>query len=177
MGGRAPAGAHARAETGVRRVHVESPFAPQTPLPEGGCKGSPYVQVKGYGGYAWDCGCAHCTAADRRKWEATRNARYLAACLRDCVRRGETPYASHGLLTLPGVLRDDVPEERELGIRAGFAMREAMHATAFYTDLGWSRGMRAGEEHAKTLLRQAVLPDDLACHKIEYRTLGPDWDK
>ena len=64
-----------------------------------------------------------------------RNVRYLRACLRDCVLRGETPYASHGLLTQPGVLRDDVPEERATGIEAGFAMRRVMDATVIYTDL------------------------------------------
>ena len=111
----------------------------------------------------------------KRGEESARHARYLAACLRDCVRRGETPYASHGLLTLPGVLRDDVPEERELGIRAGFAMRRGMDATVFYTDLGWSRGMHAGEEDAKALANNPARYQ--IAHAIEYRTLGPDWDK
>ena len=29
------------------------------------------------------------------------NLTYLRACLKDCVERGESPYASHGLLTQP----------------------------------------------------------------------------
>lgn len=71
------------------------------------------------------------------------NMRYLRACLRDCILRGESPYASHGLLTQPGVLDDLDPEQRALGIAAGFAWREAAAVTVFYTNLGWSNGMRA----------------------------------
>ncbi len=56
----------------------------------------------------------------------------------------ESPYASHGLLTQPGVLRDDVPEERELGIALGAAWREVADATVVYCDLGISGGMLAG---------------------------------
>ena len=38
-----------------------------------------------------------------------KNMRYLRACIRDCLLRGETPYASHALYTQDGVLRDDIP--------------------------------------------------------------------
>ena len=170
----------------MRRVQVESPFAPRTPLPEGthcyrlerGGKRACFETQEP----SWEW-CVWCEAVKKRGEESARHARYLAACLRDCIRRGETPYASHGLLTLPGVLRDDVPEERELGIRAGFVMREAMHATVFYTDLGWSRGMRAGEEHAMKMAAQrdqhvyVGMGDFRFRHAVVYRTLGPDWDK
>jgi hypothetical protein len=37
--------------------------------------------------------------------------------------RGESPIASHLLYTQPGILKDDVPEERPLGIEAGLAWR------------------------------------------------------
>jgi len=49
------------------------------------------------------------------------NRRYARACLHDCLRRGEAPFASHLLYTQPGVLRDGVALEREQGIRAGLA--------------------------------------------------------
>ena len=91
------------------------------------------------------------------------NLRYLRACMRDCILRGETPYACHALLTQCGVLRDDVAEERELGIRAGFAWRDAASATVVYTDLGTSRGMGYGIGHAKSI-----------GHTIEYRQLPDD---
>lgn len=93
------------------------------------------------------------------------NRRYLRACMHDCVVvHGETPYASHGLLTQPGVLRDEVPEERALGIEAGFAWREVAHLTVVYTDLGYSSGMRRGIAHAQGI-----------GHPIVYRTLGGEW--
>lgn len=72
------------------------------------------------------------------------NIEYARDCLRDCLLRGESPYASHLLHTQPGVLNDDIPEERDLGIRAGFCWRTVAHATVVYTDLGISRGMALG---------------------------------
>lgn len=110
--------------------------------------------------------------------DVERNLRYLRACMRDCVRaRGETPYASHGLLTQPGVLDDSVLEERNLGIEAGYAMWPAMNIIAFYIDLGWSSGMMRAKmryDHACALLIEAKLPMTL---QYEERSLGPDWDK
>lgn len=47
------------------------------------------------------------------------NVEYARAAMHDCLTRGEAPYASHLLYTQPGVLRDEVPEERRLGIEAG----------------------------------------------------------
>lgn len=92
------------------------------------------------------------------------NLDYLRACLRDCLTRGEAPFASHGLYTQPGVLQDQVPDERELGILAGFHWRPAAHKTVVYTDRGMSSGMRAGIAHAEALGQP-----------VEYRVLGY-WD-
>ncbi len=92
------------------------------------------------------------------------NLTYLRACMRDCLLRGEAPFASHGLYTQPGVLRDEVPAERKLGIEAGFAWRFAAAKTVVYTDRGVSRGMQHGIDHAEGL-----------DHIIEYRTLGGAW--
>jgi hypothetical protein len=41
-------------------------------------------------------------------------------------------------------LNDLIPEERELGIKAGFAWGEAAELSAFYIDRGISRGMQRG---------------------------------
>lgn len=71
--------------------------------------------------------------------EVETNLRYLRACMRDSLLRGEAPFASHGLYTQPGVL-DDTLMEREIGMLAGFAWREVAQ-TVFYMDLGWSPGM------------------------------------
>jgi len=73
-----------------------------------------------------------------------RNLAYARAALRDCVLRGEVPLASHLLYTQPGVLRDEVPEERALGISLGLELRRVAEATVVYTDRGISEGMRLG---------------------------------
>lgn len=87
---------------------------------------------------------------------------YARACLRDCLERGESPFASHLLYTQPGVLRDEVPAERVMGCEAGFSWREVAELTVVYTDLGISEGMRWGIEDAE---RKG--------HRVEYRTLPP----
>lgn len=88
------------------------------------------------------------------------NVAYARACLRDCLVRGEAPIASHLLYTQPGVLDDDVPEERKLGIRAGLEWRALCDAGVFYIDRGWSRGM---QESRDTYQREGI--------PIEERTL------
>ncbi len=67
---------------------------------------------------------------------------YLRDAMRDCLLRGEAPFASHGLYTQAGVLKDGVPEERSLGIQAGFAWRGRSDYVVFYCDLGISSGMQ-----------------------------------
>lgn len=99
--------------------------------------------------------------------EVERNVAYLRACLADCFQRGEAPFASHGLYTQPGVLRDRVPAERERGIRAGFAWRRRAARTVAYIDLGITDGMQRGLDDARNLVWQ----------DIEYRTLGGVWTR
>jgi hypothetical protein len=82
---------------------------------------------------------------------------YARACLRDSLLRGESPIASHLLYTQPGVLRDEVAEERLRGINAGLAWREVAEAWVFYIDLGWSRGMAAARVVAENEGRPIVL--------------------
>ena len=65
---------------------------------------------------------------------------YLQHALRDCVMRGESPYASHGLLI--GALDDDDPVERALGIKCGWAWAEKADAVVVFGDLGCSPGMQ-----------------------------------
>lgn len=77
--------------------------------------------------------------------------RYVRAALRDCLLRGEAPFASHGLYTQEGVLSDWEPSERALGIAAGFAWGEVAELRAFYTDLGVTSGMLKGIEEAERL--------------------------
>lgn len=69
------------------------------------------------------------------------NTRFARRCLRDCLLRGEAPIASHLLFTQEGVLRDEIPEERALGIKAGLLWLPRADYSVYYTDHGWSRGM------------------------------------
>ncbi|MET4197257.1 hypothetical protein ABIB96_001245 [Bradyrhizobium sp. LA3.X] len=89
------------------------------------------------------------------------NLTYLRACMRDCLMRGEAPFASHALYTQPGVLDDGIEVERIYGINAGHAWMHGAHAVVVYTDRGVSKGMEQG-------IRSAVVNDV----PIEYRTLG-----
>lgn len=93
--------------------------------------------------------------------DVEENLRYLRACLRDSLLRGEAPFASHGLYTQAGVLDDTDPEERAHGIEAGFAWRPAAEATVVYTDRGISHGMHQGIEDARCngrIIEYRVLP-------------------
>jgi hypothetical protein len=78
----------------------------------------------------------------------------------DCLARGEAPYASHLLYRQPGVLDDTKPDERALGMAAGFAWGERADAAVVYTDLGTSGGMVSGIERAQA-----------AGRPVEVRTL------
>lgn len=88
------------------------------------------------------------------------NTDYARRCMHDCITRGEAPFASHMLYTQPGVLNDDVPDERQRGIEAGLAWGAVADATAVYTDRGISSGMKQGIAAAL-----------LAGRSVEYRTL------
>lgn len=127
----------------MRRVIVESPFAGQNTLR----------------GFALEM-----QGQLRRKLEETANILYARAAVRDSVLRGEAPIASHLLLTQPGILDDDVPEERRLGIEAGLAWRDVADASVVYIDRGVSGGMRYGMQ----LAAETGLP-------CEQRSLPGDW--
>jgi hypothetical protein len=88
------------------------------------------------------------------------NLKYARSALCDCLLKGEAPFASHLLYTQPGILRDEVIEERQWGIDAGLAWGAVAAATVVYTDRGISRGMEYGIAAAK-----------VAGRPIEYRTL------
>lgn len=77
------------------------------------------------------------------------NVRYARRAVRDSVLRGEAPIASHLLFTQPGILRDEVPAERAIGIAAGLAWGPVAEATVVYIDRGVSRGMAEGIARAE----------------------------
>lgn len=77
------------------------------------------------------------------------NVEYARCAMADSLRRGEAPIASHLLYTQPGVLRDEIPEQRQRGINAGFAWGARADLIVFYVDRGWSNGMRAAKTYWK----------------------------
>lgn len=77
------------------------------------------------------------------------NVEYARKCVRDSLLRGEAPIASHLLYTQPGVLKDEIPAERQHGIDAGLAWRKVASVSVVYTDLGISKGMEYGIKAAE----------------------------
>lgn len=90
-----------------------------------------------------------------------KNKQFARECMKDCLRRGEAPYASHLLFAQEGLINDDVPYERALGIHAGLIWGKFASKTVVYTDLGISPGMQKGIVRAEKEQRT-----------IEYRVLG-----
>lgn len=107
-----------------------------------------------------------------------RNKLYLRSCIRDCINRNESPYASHRMLT--DALDDRNPVERVAGIQAGLAWRHVRQPVfdgapdgyvlkynlvchVFYIDLGHSEGMllsKAKYEEEGVLYEERTLPPD-----------------
>lgn len=90
------------------------------------------------------------------------NVNYARKAMRDCLIRGEYPLASHLLYTQPGILRDEIPVERALGIEAGLHWGQFAAKTVVYQDYGISGGMQIGIDRASAQGRP-----------IEYRILHP----
>lgn len=85
-----------------------------------------------------------------RKTIFERNIAYARACIRDSlINHGESPIASHLLLTQTGILNDDNDDERKLGIKAGLEWGRVADKSVVYTDLGITKGMQEGIERAR----------------------------
>lgn len=109
-------------------------------------------------------------------WGRLRNKRFARACLRDCLRLGEAPMASHLLYTQ--VLDDRVAVDRTLGIEAGLAWGAVADASVVYCDRGISMGMRLGIERAlqdhrliefrRLDLEPVILDDEMYAMFVRY---------
>ena len=114
------------------------------------------------------------------KGQVPVNEIYGELCMHDClVNHNEAPFASHLLYTRLWVLRDDVPEQRELGINAGFFWRDVAEKTVFYMDRGLTKGMQLGildcVEKKKPYELRSV-PEDL-WHRFEVICMTKDYGK
>lgn len=92
--------------------------------------------------------------------DVEQNLRYLRACMRDCLRRRETPLAAHGLFTQPGVVDEDDAAGQQLATEAGVAWTQYAQATVVYTDRGTTR-----------LMKEAIARAGHEGREVEYRTL------
>ena len=95
--------------------------------------------------------------------DVERNLAYARAAMRDCLMRGEAPFASHCLYTQSGVLDDQLAVERVIGIQAGLAWGAMADRTVVYSDLGISNGMREG-----------ILRAEREGRPVVFRSL-PEW--
>lgn len=96
--------------------------------------------------------------------DVERNVRFAKACVMDCLKQGESAFASHLYFTLPGLLDDGNVLEREVGIDAGLAWGRVADATVVYKNLGITPGMREGIKRAHH-----------AGRPVEYRVLK-EWN-
>lgn len=76
--------------------------------------------------------------------DVDRNIAYARRCVADSLSRGEAPIASHLLYTQPGILDDDIPEQRTAGIKAGHTWIYVADKMVVYEDYGISDGMQEG---------------------------------
>jgi hypothetical protein len=98
--------------------------------------------------------------------DVEKNILYARECIRDSLLRGESPIASHLLYTQAGILDDNIPEERQLGIDAGLAWKKVADGSVVYVDLGITSGMKYGIAQAQA---QGLL--------VEIRSIYPNFKK
>jgi hypothetical protein len=89
--------------------------------------------------------------------DVATNRAYLQRCIRDCLSRGEAPFASHQMYT--DALDDSDPEQRKLGMLAGLRWLWCADAVVVYSDRGISPGMQWAIDQATSHM------------PIEYRKL------
>lgn len=99
-----------------------------------------------------------------------KNTAYARLCLADSLSRGESPIASHLLLTQ--VLDDTKPDERNKGIKAGLCWTDVADAHVFYVDYGISDGMMAAlEKTTEQLNRSLKFTEALRPCEIHFRKI------
>lgn len=76
------------------------------------------------------------------------NVDYALKSAQQLINEGYAPIASHLLFTRDGILDDNIPVERTLGIEAGLAWKEHAEKTFMFVDNGISNGMKYGYQAA-----------------------------
>lgn len=88
------------------------------------------------------------------KGDIKENMEYLQRCIRQSIFLKEAPFASHRMYT--EALDDNAPEERKLGIQAGFEWMILAKAVIFCIDRGMSEGMHNALDHAVALGKEII---------------------
>lgn len=86
------------------------------------------------------------------------NIEYAQKAIKDCLQRNEAPFASHLIYTQ--ALDDNIPRERELGIKAGLVFSQIVDKIVVYIDKGISDGMIKGIKYHTSLWK------DIECRSI-----------
>lgn len=102
--------------------------------------------------------CIESAYAESERFTVTENVEFARAVCRYALARGYVPYASH--LFFPGILDDSRPQERELGIRAGFAWSQ--HATEVWFCLRPDEELSQGMKEAVGYFSYIGIPMKLA---------------
>ncbi len=99
-----------------------------------------------------------------------RNIAYARRAMLWCLRKGYSPYGSH--LLYPQCLDDATPDERELGIKAGFAWGRAAELVLVFGDYGLTPGMLRGIARAaddgQDVLRVLIGPNELPIRDAHF---------
>jgi hypothetical protein len=94
------------------------------------------------------------------KGNIEENTEYARRCVKQCLQKGESVFASHLLYTQAHILNDSVEDERTTGIQLGQKWIEVADKLVVFTDFGISSGMQASIEYASNIGKP-----------IEYRSL------
>ncbi len=81
--------------------------------------------------------------------DIVKNTAYAQKAMLDCLKRGESPFASHLLYTQ--VLNEDDHNERQLGMEAGWEWFGSVDKVVVYMDHDISSGMQEGINKAKQM--------------------------
>jgi hypothetical protein len=85
-----------------------------------------------------------------------KNVEYASRAMKDSISRGEAPLASHLLYTQEGILDDNTPKERRLGIKCGLEWSKHANFVAFYVDNGMSSGMISAKDYYDSIGKEYV---------------------
>lgn len=111
---------------------------------------------------------------------------YARSAMKQLLLEGYAPFASHLLYTQPGILDDNIQQERNQGILAGMLWSQHCSQVHMFIDLGISPGMASARRQHNDLGRVVInrrlthyrgwLIDNVPNPIGEYTATSPDYD-